>query len=63
MFDFTNATALIIGGGSGIGKEIAIALCKNGADVVITGRNKDKLNSVKKKDRYFGKGFVLPNLF
>ena len=56
MFDFTNATALIVGGGSGIGKEIAIALCKNGADVVITGRNEDKLNSVKKKIDILGKG-------
>ena len=60
MFDFTNATALIIGGGSGIGKEIAIALCKNGADVVITGRNKDKLNSVKKKIDILGKGLCYP---
>ena len=60
MFDFTNAAALIVGGGSGIGKEIAIALCKNGADVVITGRNKDKLNSVKKKIDILGKGLCYP---
>jgi len=56
MFDFSNATALIVGGGSGIGKEIAIALCKNGANVIITGRNEDKLNAVKEKIDILGKG-------
>jgi NAD(P)-dependent dehydrogenase (short-subunit alcohol dehydrogenase family) len=47
MFDFNGATALIIGGGSGIGREIAIALSQNGANTLITGRNINKLNDTK----------------
>jgi NAD(P)-dependent dehydrogenase (short-subunit alcohol dehydrogenase family) len=49
MFDFSNANALIMGGGSGIGKEIAKALCKNGASVIISGRSIKKLNATKKE--------------
>ena len=56
MYEFTNATALIVGGGSGIGREIALALCKNGADVVITGRNKDKLSLVEIEINLLGGG-------
>jgi len=56
MFEFTNATALIVGGGSGIGKEIALALCKEGANVVITGRSEDRLNLVVKEVDSLEKG-------
>ena len=42
-FDFKNSTALIIGGGSGIGKEIAKSLCDHDANVIIAGRNEQKL--------------------
>ena len=37
---------LIFGGGSGIGKAIALSLIKGGADVVIAGRNAAKLDNV-----------------
>ena len=43
FFNFTNSTALIIGGGSGIGKEIALAFCEHGANVIIAGRGEEKL--------------------
>jgi 3-oxoacyl-[acyl-carrier protein] reductase len=39
---------LITGGGSGLGLAIAKALAKCGAKVVITGRNKDKLDAAAK---------------
>ncbi|MDB3914817.1 SDR family oxidoreductase [Gammaproteobacteria bacterium] len=44
-FDFKNSTALIIGGGSGIGKEISRSLCEHGANVIIAGRENKKLVS------------------
>jgi len=42
-FDFSEYSALIIGGGSGIGKVIAKALNTLGAYVVIAGRDEEKL--------------------
>ncbi|CAH0261188.1 SDR family NAD(P)-dependent oxidoreductase [Priestia megaterium] len=38
---------LVTGGSKGIGKDIALALAKQGADVVITGRNEADLVSTK----------------
>lgn len=43
-----NKCALITGGSSGIGYSIAEAFLKNGATVIITGRNKEKLEQAKK---------------
>jgi len=37
-------TAIITGGGSGIGKAIAVAFSREGASVVIAGRHQDKLD-------------------
>ncbi|HWZ42983.1 MAG TPA: SDR family oxidoreductase [Candidatus Saccharimonadales bacterium] len=42
----TNKTAIVTGGGSGIGRAIAIALAREGAKVVIAGRTQDKLDRV-----------------
>jgi NAD(P)-dependent dehydrogenase (short-subunit alcohol dehydrogenase family) len=45
MNSFTNKVAIITGGGSGIGKEVARQLVKAGASVIIGGRNLQKLKS------------------
>jgi len=44
-FDFSSATALIVGGGSGIGKEIGHALYDHGAQVILAGRDEKKLKN------------------
>lgn len=41
--------ALITGGSSGIGKDMAYYLSNKGIDLIIVGRNVDALNSVKEK--------------
>jgi len=43
--DLKNAHALVTGGSSGIGKEMARQLVKSGATVVIAARSKDKLEA------------------
>jgi len=46
MFDLTDKKAIVTGGGSGIGKAIAIALANNGAEVTILELNKENGQSV-----------------
>ena len=41
-----NKNVLIFGGGSGIGKAIAIRFIEAGANVLITGRTEEKLKAV-----------------
>lgn len=43
--DIASIRALVTGGSSGIGKEIARCLCDRGAKVVICGRDEEKLRS------------------
>lgn len=47
-FSLAGKTILITGASSGIGKETAIVCSKLGANVVITGRNKDRLTDTYK---------------
>lgn len=60
-------SALITGGTSGIGKAIAIAFLNAGANVIITGRNKERAEEIAKKiqnevNRGVVLGFELNNL-
>ena len=47
--DLQGAKALVTGGSEGIGKAIAVALKREGADVVITGRRADVLEAAAKE--------------
>ncbi|XP_023953747.2 3-oxoacyl-[acyl-carrier-protein] reductase FabG-like [Bicyclus anynana] len=46
---FANKVVIVTGGSSGIGAATAIAFTKEGANVVIVGRNEEKLNNVAEK--------------
>lgn len=50
MAQLDGRTALITGGGSGIGAAIALAFSKAGARVIITGRRADRLQQVVEAD-------------
>ena len=49
LFDVSNFTAVVTGGGSGIGLMITQALVSNGAKVYITGRREEALKAVVEK--------------
>lgn len=44
-----NRTALVTGGGRGIGQAIAVAMAQAGADVIVTARSIDELNETVKQ--------------
>jgi len=44
---FKNKTAIVTGSGMGIGKAIALELCKQGAHVVLNGRNEVRLEKTR----------------
>jgi NADP-dependent 3-hydroxy acid dehydrogenase YdfG len=56
MNSLQNKTAIITGGGSGIGKAIAQVLINEGTNVVIASRRIELLNSVINELNSFGKG-------
>jgi NAD(P)-dependent dehydrogenase (short-subunit alcohol dehydrogenase family) len=52
--DFKDRTALVTGSSGGIGRAVAIALAKEGADVILASRNVSKLEEVKKEIEALG---------
>jgi len=51
MNDLKNKNALITGAGKGIGKAIALALAKEGVNVILLARNQDEIDNVAAKAR------------
>lgn len=53
--------ALVTGGGRGIGREVAIELARNGANVAVTARTKAELDQTVEDLEKFGvRGFAIP---
>jgi len=57
--EFKGKTALVTGSSGGIGREIAIALAKEGADLILVSRNVPKLEAVKKEIEDLGQQAVV----
>lgn len=53
--EFNDKTMMIIGGSSGIGKQVAKLSLEQGAQVIIVGRNKEKLSQTEDELKNFGK--------
>ena len=54
MFDLTGKTAVVTGGGRGIGRGITVALASAGANVVLAGRSREPLESAAAQARELG---------
>ncbi|KPI95966.1 PREDICTED: uncharacterized oxidoreductase YxbG-like [Papilio xuthus] len=52
---FVNKVVIVTGSSSGIGAAAALAFAKEGANVVIVGRNEEKMKNVSDKCESFGK--------
>lgn len=49
-----NKVAIITGGGKGIGKDIALAMAKDGATIIVCSRTKSELDNVVEQVKSFG---------
>ncbi len=54
MIDIAGTTALITGSSRGIGRATALALAKEGVNIVLAARNSDELNSLKSEVEALG---------
>jgi NAD(P)-dependent dehydrogenase (short-subunit alcohol dehydrogenase family) len=53
--EFEGKTAVVTGSSGGIGKAVAIALSKEGADIVLASRNMENMEAVKKEIEKLGR--------
>ena len=63
MKDFKNKVAVITGSGSGMGRELAIELASNGANIALVEINEETLNEtaelLKKYNNVFRNAYVI----
>ena len=59
MFDLKNRVAVVSGASSGLGQQMALALARQGASLVILARRKERLDEFKPKLLEAGAGDVL----
>ncbi len=57
---YKDLTIWITGASSGIGAALAIAFAKQGARIILSGRNEEKLEAVKKRCKRANKHIILP---
>jgi len=60
MEELKGKVVIVTGGGSGLGKETALAFAKEGANVIICGRRFAKLEAVEHLISNTGHGMILP---
>ena len=54
-----NQSAIVTGGGQGIGKAIALKLAREGADVLVSGRHRETLENTAREIEKFGRRAVV----
>jgi NAD(P)-dependent dehydrogenase (short-subunit alcohol dehydrogenase family) len=62
LFDLTGKTAIVTGTSRGLGQEIARALAKAGADLVLTSRNRASLSAFESEIQALGRSTVAVEL-